>query len=211
MLTFGVVYIFASTLYSFQVFVEYNTPKDWKTGKEFERTLLGSILGLSCVPEMDGRPSQFFNNPSSTSKQEHDIAEKNIWQPLTSICTACYQLIVSIIKLSPDCRHLMMTWIANCLHANSGRAKIWSAHAPQVFSQMYCSDGFSLNLGFVMLKLCEPFSAACSPKLLKIQPSYVRVVVSDQNEAKERGMHAQGEKFFSVKFSDLVLFNALNS
>ena len=173
--------------------MEYNSPKDWKTGKEFERTLLGSLLSLSCVPEMDGRPSQFFSNPSSTSKQEHDIAEKNIWQPLTSICTGCHQLIVSIIKLSPDCRHLMMSWIGNCLHANSGRAKIWSAHAPQVFSQMYCSDGFILNLGFVLLKLCEPFSAACSPKMLKIQPSYVRVVVSDQNEAKERGMHAQGE------------------
>lgn len=75
----------------------------------------------------------------------------------------------------------------------SGRAKIWSAHAPQVFSQMYCSDGFILNLGLVLLKLCEPFSAACSPKLLKIQPSYVRAVVSDDNEARERGMHAQGE------------------
>ena len=59
--------------------MEYNSPKDWKTGREFERTLLGSILALSCVAEGD-KPSQFFNNPSSTTKQEHDIAEKNIWQ-----------------------------------------------------------------------------------------------------------------------------------
>ena len=59
--------------------MEYNAPKEWKTGKEYERTLLGSILSLSCVSEMDGH-SQFFTNPSSTSKQEHDIAERNIWQ-----------------------------------------------------------------------------------------------------------------------------------
>ena len=59
--------------------MEYNAPKEWKTGKEYERTLLGCFLSLSCVSEMNS-PSQFFNNPSSTSKQEHDITERNIWQ-----------------------------------------------------------------------------------------------------------------------------------
>ena len=74
---------------------------------------------------------------------------------------------------------------------------------------MYCSDGFILNLGLVLLKLSEPFSAACSPKLLKIQPSYVRVVVSDDAQAKQKGVHAQGN--ISVGYKISVLFVSANS
>lgn len=37
----------------------------------------------------------------------------------------------------------------------------------------YVSDGFLLNLNFILLNLAHPFSEAYSPKLLKINPFYV--------------------------------------
>jgi hypothetical protein len=57
----------------------YNTPQKAEKGKDWEYTLLGSILGLSCIPE-GHKPTDLFTNPSSTPKQEHDITEVNLWQ-----------------------------------------------------------------------------------------------------------------------------------
>ena len=63
----------------FQTFIEYNAPSDWSKGRDYEKTLIGSILGLSPILEPQ-KTSDLFTNPSTTSKQEHDITEKNIWQ-----------------------------------------------------------------------------------------------------------------------------------
>ena len=59
--------------------MDYTTPEKTSKGKEFEFTLLGSILGLSCITD-DNKEIDLFNNPSSTSKREHDITEQNTWQ-----------------------------------------------------------------------------------------------------------------------------------
>ncbi|XP_053392708.1 ubiquitin conjugation factor E4 A-like isoform X2 [Mercenaria mercenaria] len=173
-----------------ETFMEYTTPEKSTKGKDFEFTLLGSILGLSCIPE-NNKPIDLFNNPSSTSKQEHDITEKNTWQPLSGISLGVYQLLFNMIKLSPLLKHKVLRWLGKCLAENSGRTKIWSTHAPQVLKQLHVSDGFSLNLCCVMLKLCQPFSEACSQKLLKIQPSYVRAVAADENDSRQRNIHAE--------------------
>ena len=74
----------------------------------------------------------------------------------------------------------------------SGRTKIWSNQLPQLFNQMYCSEGFSLNLCSVMLRLCQPFAEPRSPKLLKIQASYTAALAASDEEAKTRGLHAHG-------------------
>jgi hypothetical protein len=59
--------------------MEYTTPEKTSKGKDFEFSLLGSILGLSCIPDHN-KVIDLFNNPSTTSKQEHDITERNTWQ-----------------------------------------------------------------------------------------------------------------------------------
>ncbi|XP_053392702.1 ubiquitin conjugation factor E4 A-like [Mercenaria mercenaria] len=173
-----------------ETFMEYTTPEKITKEKDFEFTLLGSVLGLSCIPEIN-KPIDLFNNPSSTSKQGHDITERDIWQQLSEISLGVYQLLFNIIKLSPLLKHKVLRWLGKCLAENSGRTKIWSTHAPQVLTQLHVSDGFSLNLCCVMLKLCQPFSEACSQKLLKIQPSYVRAVASDENDSRQRNIHAE--------------------
>ena len=74
----------------------------------------------------------------------------------------------------------------------SGKPNLWSAHEAHVFNQEYCSDGFCLNLCYLMLKLCLPFSKPRSDKLLKISPSYTKVVLETEQEAKEKCVHTQG-------------------
>lgn len=63
----------------FQMFMAYNSPEKITKGKDFEYTLIGSILALTCIPEFN-KQTDFFNEPSSASKSELDITEKNLWQ-----------------------------------------------------------------------------------------------------------------------------------
>ena len=62
-----------------QVFMKFNTPRAGSSGVAYESTLLGSILSLSCIPKREVGPYEFFNNPASQTKQEHDITESNLW------------------------------------------------------------------------------------------------------------------------------------
>ncbi|PVD37577.1 hypothetical protein C0Q70_00173 [Pomacea canaliculata] len=176
-----------------EVFMNYNTPQNTNNGRAYESSLLGSILSLSCIPKNETGPYEFFTSPSSQSKREHDITESNLWLPLSVVCDGVYNLLFSIIKLSPDLRNRVLSWLGNCLHANAGRTKLWSS-MPQLFSQAYCSEGFALNLCYVMLRLSQPFAKPLSPKLMKIQPSYTAVVVADEDEANSMGVHAKGLK-----------------
>jgi len=78
-------------------------------------------------------------------------------------------------------------------HFYTARSKIWSSQMPQLFNQLFSSDGFCLNLCFVMLKFCQPFTGENSAdKLLRIQPSYTSVIPTDDDDAQKLGVHAQG-------------------
>ena len=74
----------------------------------------------------------------------------------------------------------------------------------QLFSQAYCSEGFALNLCYVLLRLSQPFAKPQSPKLLKIQPSYTAVVVANDAEANSLGVHAKGTASFSFTSKTLT-------
>jgi hypothetical protein len=66
-------------MHMFQMFMKFNVPKDPKSGVAYETTLIGAVLSLSCIPKSEVGPYEFFNNPSSQTKQEHDITESNLW------------------------------------------------------------------------------------------------------------------------------------
>ena len=75
----------------------------------------------------------------------------------------------------------------------TGRSKIWSSQMPQVFNQMYASDGFCINLCYVLLNFCKPFTAIqATDKLLKIQPSYTGFIAADSKHAQKAGVHTEG-------------------
>nr|XP_022317607.1 ubiquitin conjugation factor E4 A-like [Crassostrea virginica] len=175
-----------------QVFLDFSSPADWSKGKAFEQTLLGSLFSLSCIPRMELGPYEFFENPSTRTKQDIEATESSIQQPLANMCEKVYQLLFAIIKVSPEHRHRVLQWLGKCINANLGRTKIWSSQMPQLFTQMYASEGFCLNLCSIMLRLCKPFSEPRSAKLLKIQPTYCRMVAANEKEAREKGMHAEG-------------------
>ena len=60
--------------------MQYSKPKDEKSGKSFEQTLIGSLLSLSCLPVNEMGPYEFFENPSRLTPQDTNAAEIAIQQ-----------------------------------------------------------------------------------------------------------------------------------
>lgn len=85
-----------------------------------------------------------------------------------------------LLKCSTEVRHLTLQWIGNCLHSNANRGKIWNTQNDVTFNSMLCvSDGFMLNLGNVLLRLCQPFCIKQNDsKVPKIDPTYCAADVS---------------------------------
>ena len=175
-----------------KVLLDHSAPKDWNNGKTYEQTLLGSIFCFSPIPKLDSGPFEFFTEPSSKTQRDIDAIENSIQQPLTRLGDKIHSFILSLIKSSPVTKHKTLLWIGQCISANSGKSKIWSAQMPQLFNQKYACNGFCLNLCYLMLKLCVPFSEPQSDKLLKVQPTYCSVEINDNEKSQQKSIHAFG-------------------
>lgn len=103
-----------------------------------------------------------------------------------------HQILKNLLQQSTETRHLLLSWLGNCLQANMGRAKIWANQMPEIFFQMYSSDAFFLNLGAALLKLCQPFCRPHSPKLLTFNPTYCALKDLSEEERRNRNVHARG-------------------
>lgn len=102
------------------------------------------------------------------------MVEGNIWTALDALSESLHLVFHSLLKCSPEVRHLTLQWFGNCLNANSSRGKLWNAQNEVAMGAVLSvSDGFMLNLATVLLRLCQPFCGKLNdPKVLKIDPTY---------------------------------------
>ncbi|XP_058865555.1 ubiquitin conjugation factor E4 A-like isoform X1 [Acipenser ruthenus] len=177
-----------------RVFVDYIQPKDPNNGLQYQKTLLGAVLNISCLLKTPGvvESHGYFLNPSRSSPQETKVQESNIHQFMAQFHDKLFQILKNLLQLSPDTRHRLLTWLGGCLHANAGRAKIWANQMPEIFFQMYASDAFFLNLGAALLRLCQPFCRLRSPKLLTFNPTYCALKELNEEERRSRNVHVKG-------------------
>uniref|UniRef100_A0A8C9EHP9 Ubiquitin conjugation factor E4 A n=1 Tax=Pavo cristatus TaxID=9049 RepID=A0A8C9EHP9_PAVCR len=177
-----------------KVFAGYIQPKDPSNGQMYQKTLLGAILNISCLLKTPGVVENhgYFLNPSRSSPQEIKVQESNIHQFMAQFHEKIYQMLKNLLQLSPETKHRILSWLGNCLHANSGRTKIWANQMPEIFFQMYASDAFFLNLGAALLKLCQPFCKPKSPKLLTFNPTYCALKELNEEERRSKNVHMKG-------------------
>lgn len=177
-----------------KVLVEHIQPKDPANGLQYQKTLLGTVLNISCLLKTPGvvEGHSYFLNPSRSSSQETRIQEANIHQFMGQFHDKLHQVFKNLLQRTGETRHLLLSWLGNCLQANAGRAKIWANQMPEIFFQMYASDAFFLNLGAVMLKLCQPFCKPQSPKLLTFNPTYCALKELSEEDRCNRNVHARG-------------------
>lgn len=177
-----------------QVLVEYIQPKDPSNGMQYQKTLLGAVLSVSCLLKTPGvvEGHGYFLNPSRSSPQEMKVQEANIHQFMGQFHDKLHQILKNLLQRPGETRHLLLSWLGGCLQANAGRTKIWANQMPEIFFQMYASDAFFLNLGSALLKLCQPFCRPRSPKLLTFNPSYCTLKDLSEEERRTRNVHARG-------------------
>lgn len=157
-----------------------------KNGSLYSDTILGALLSLSCLPKSVGSPYDFFDKLLS---QQSSTVDGNIWTALDSLNESLHKIFHSLLKCSGETRHLTLLWIGKCLEANSSRGKLWNS---QMDSSSTVSDGFMLNLGNILLRLCQPFSKYSDDKILKVDPTYCSAISINDNDAKLRNIHING-------------------
>lgn len=183
----SLLHIFSSNSQLGSVLIVHSTPKDSHLGLTYADTLLGSILSLSCLPKIQDGPYEFFQKPSL---QVASITEGNIWTATEAVIENLYMIFHALLKHSNEVRHQTLCWLADCLHANVGRGKLWNSHGLNIGSSSCVSDGFMLNLSGILLRLCQPFcSDTADPMLLRIDPTYCASEVSNDAEMHSKGVH----------------------
>lgn len=176
-----------------KVLMEHSHPKDAANGLQYQKSLLGSVFNISCLLKIPGvvEGHRYFLNPSRSSAQETKIQEANIHHFMGQFHEKLHQILKNLLQRSAETRHLLLSWLGNCLHANAGRAKIWTNQMPEIF-QLYASDAFFLNLGAALVKLCQPFCKPHLPKLLTFNPTYCTLKDLSEEERRSRSVHAKG-------------------
>jgi ubiquitin conjugation factor E4 A len=184
---FNVLDIFACRSHLGSVLIVHSTPEDPRLGWSYADTLLGSVLCLTCLPTTPDGPFEFFEK---AVLQAVGITEGNIWTATEAVTENLYKVFHALLKCSNDVRHQTLCWLADCLHANEGRGKLWNSSSFNLGAFGCVSDGFMLNLGCVLLRLCQPFCAdPTEPKLLLVDPTYCAVEVTGDAEMRARGVH----------------------
>jgi len=184
---FSLLHLFACRSQLGSVLILHSTPKDPHLGWSYANTLLGSILCMSCLPKTPDGSYEFFEK---AVLQAASITEGNIWTATDVVTENLYKIFHALLKCSSEVRHQILCWVADCLHANVGRGKLWNSHVLNVGVLECVSDGFMLNLGCVLLLLCQPFCAdPADLKLLLVDPTYYASEVSGDAEMRSKGVH----------------------
>ena len=178
-------------------------------GRECEKTILGSILSISCIPSSPVGPFDFFDRPSQTPQSVHAATEGNCWTALEKLLSKMHKIIYSLLKVSPEVNGLTRQWMGKyqqkfwsfnhmikfiildtgqLLHLNKARGQTWAQHHASVLKGNCATDGFMLNFEAILLKLCAPFCAPGDAKALerlaKIDPTFCAATadqISDTN------------------------------
>ncbi|XP_033354839.1 ubiquitin conjugation factor E4 A [Bombus vosnesenskii] len=185
---FTILNLFSSIEPLAKLVIDHSTPKS-NQGRAYADTLLGALFSLNCLPKTVEEPFYFFEKPLHQTS-----IEGNIWTALDALNESLHKVFHLLLKCSTEVRHLTLQWIGNCLHSNANRGKIWNTQNDVTFNSMLCvSDGFMLNLGNVLLRLCQPFCIKQNDsKVPKIDPTYCAADINDQDECINSNIHLKG-------------------
>uniref|UniRef100_A0A7S3AAF0 Ubiquitin conjugation factor E4 core domain-containing protein n=2 Tax=Rhodosorus marinus TaxID=101924 RepID=A0A7S3AAF0_9RHOD len=142
-------------------------PKDrFKAGKDVKESLLGRILGVSLLDDT-GLQAEFFPDPLNTSAAEVQSNIFSLRETLKAYWENVAKIFMCLFESGVTGRSAALDWVAVVSKLNGDRKKTYFNRDEVV------GDGFILNLVVVMLKVCAPFAVPSSPKLEKIDPTYV--------------------------------------
>ncbi|XP_059052827.1 ubiquitin conjugation factor E4 A [Achroia grisella] len=173
------IHLFASNSNLASILMEVCEPKIETNGRLYQDSVIGSLLSLSALPKTPTTQHEFFDNPLDQAATS--LIETSICNASCHLVNNMHKIFLTLLKGGPHMRNRLLTWIGKCLKSNVARGKLWNVQANELNQSLTCvSDGFMLNLGAVLLQLCQPFCTSPEdPKSLKIDPTYGAVLPAE--------------------------------
>ncbi|CAB3221992.1 unnamed protein product [Arctia plantaginis] len=178
------VHLFASNPHLAPILLESCEVKpNEKNGRLYQSNVIGGLLALSVMPKSNSSLPEFFDNPIDQTATA--LIESSLRNAISHLTNNMHKIFLTLLKAGPQIKSQLLTWIGRCLKSNAVRGKLWNIQVADMTATSSCvSDGFMLNLGAVLLQLCQPFcTSADDPKALKIDPTYC-AVPPEECEAK---------------------------
>ncbi|XP_017768300.1 PREDICTED: ubiquitin conjugation factor E4 A [Nicrophorus vespilloides] len=186
--TLDIIKVFTKTDEVANVFLDYNTPANATSGIDYSHTLLGSLLNLSILPKHPSGPYDFFQTPLDPASIT--ATENILFTNMDKITQHIQTLILNLLKCRKTARLRILGWIGSCLKANADRGKLWNTQIHEIMTPATVGDGFMLNLGNVLMRLCQPFCQGDNfKKILKVDPTYCAVPEADY---ENKNVHLPG-------------------
>ena len=86
------------------------------------------------------------------------------------------QIFSNLLRVDPEVKRAVVKWLVDCFEANTSREQMAYRLQSGVAAMLLASDGFFLNLNWVLLRLCKPFMVSGGEKALSrltsVDPSY---------------------------------------
>jgi ubiquitin conjugation factor E4 B len=143
-------------------------PSSRNTGKEMEvNSLLGPFFRLTTFHDTaPSRAKRMFQGlgPNNSNAEVNALRESRL--SITSVHRANAEMLMAMLKSSPQAREATLDWLATTLERNKDRSKY------QVDPLTIASDGFMVNLTAALLSLCGPIMDPSGSKLGMIDPEY---------------------------------------
>lgn len=168
----GALVSFKSLAILFTRHRNFNLPKDrisqpFVTGKNMEtETLLGPFFRLTALKDDEEIANTLFSNPRKRTRQDVDQSMTSLRASLKVLRHGLHEIMLSLLKASPESREAVLEWFATFLHFDKERVKL------QADYKKLATDGFAMNVMSVLLLLSQPFSDPHSPKLDNIDPTF---------------------------------------
>lgn len=155
----------------------------------------------SCLYVITIIPQEYFSHETRLYQSDVDATTSSVRQQLESIVQKLHRIFSSLLRHSDGPKLMVIKWLVRCFKANSDRGKVsktwFFAHILYLFFQMLsrlegmnigrttASDGFFLNLSWVMLLLSAPFAKSTggvNPRLMGVDPGYCSLKGEDNDD-----------------------------
>ncbi|CAI5516161.1 unnamed protein product [Closterium sp. Naga37s-1] len=166
-------------------------------GRVLERSsLLGPFLHISIIPDpvlRNGVPDpsqQLFSKPSERRKAELSSSFVAVRSASRQLLAGLHEVLRVLLK-APLTRDKVLEYLAALIRTNANRAAL------QIDRANMASHGMFLNLGSLLLKLCEPFLDPSCSKADRIDPAFVLQSSGRLDFSKLTAIHATSDEVSS--------------
>ncbi|RZC37889.1 ubiquitin conjugation factor E4 A [Asbolus verrucosus] len=184
---FNILNIFTTEEYLGCIFLDVK-PKKFAVGSDYAKTPLGAVLNISILPKVPNAIYEHFQDP--TDQASIVSAEGILWTNVDKLTHHIHAFVLNLLTSSQQVKNKTLEWLGLCLKSNADRGKLWNAQSPPELNPSNytnVSDGFMINFGNVMLRLCQPFCHDFKDKkILKVDPTYCSV---PNEQHSKKGIH----------------------